>query len=137
MKKKILFSLMALFMLSLTFTSCGDDDDDDNGASIVGKWKETSYVWYEDDSNTPQTDEKYTAGDEIEFKSDGTYVQYGDTGKWSINGNKLTLNYKDGSKDESEEYIITINGNTLIMTSEYYDEEDGHKYKDVYTYTKQ
>ena len=79
MKKKILFSLMALFMLSLTFTSCGDDDDDDNGASIVGKWKETSYVWYEDGSSTPQgNSQKYEFNviDYSEFNSEIVYARY-------------------------------------------------------------
>lgn len=151
MKKRILFSLMALFMLSLTFVSCGDDDDDDNSnaqSAILGKWKCQSAILYvdgkQDDEETwNATDSEYST---YEFKSDGTVVESEvrngkaddnpTTCKYSISGNKLTLTYTNehSGKVETDECTFSINGNTLVLTAE--DTEDGHTYKEVDTYVK-
>lgn len=139
MKKRILFSLMAMFMLSLTFVSCGDDDDDDAvdyKTAIVGKWKCTHDVEYTD--GKVDRDRDVSAWNEfIEYKSDGTYVWtdgdgHTDKGTWSVSGDKLTEVDSDGDSDVC---TISISGNTLTVTDEY--TEDGHTYKDVATYTKQ
>lgn len=143
MKNRILFSLMALFMLSLTFVSCGDKDDDDKGTdpktAIVGKWKLTHIVEYEDGKEIGNKD--VADGGVVEFKSNNTVVStevedgktYTYNGTWSINGNKLSFTLDEVGV--SSVNTFSISGNTLTLIDEY--TEDGHNYKDVVTYTKQ
>ncbi|MCR5454936.1 MAG: lipocalin family protein [Bacteroidales bacterium] len=135
MKKRLLFSLMAVLMLSLTFISCGDDDDDavDYKTAIVGKWKWTHDVEYTD--GKVERDRDVSDRNEfVEYKSDGTVVwtdgEETEQGTWFISGDKLTEVY-DGDGEVS---IISISGNTLTITSE--ETEDGHTYKDVATFTR-
>ncbi len=127
MKKRLLFSLMALFMLSLTFTSCSDDDDDvDYSSAIIGKWqliKVTYTTKGESEDEDWSSDNCY-----LEYKSDGTCIAYeGEDekkGKWSLSGNKITATVSE----ETFTYTISISGNTLTQTQEY--EYEG-EYEDI------
>lgn len=143
MKKKVLFSLMAMLMLSLTFVSCGDDDDDDapsSNSSLVGTWQCIHEVWYVNGDKEEDGDVASEDTDYIKFNSDGTCSSwYGDEtpvpGTWTLNGNKLTVISNMGT----EESVVSISGNTLTITLEGTDEEDGvsYAYTIILTYAKQ
>ncbi|MBR4264631.1 MAG: lipocalin family protein [Bacteroidales bacterium] len=151
MNKKLLFSLIALFMLSFVFSSCKKDDNNDNNYSkeIVGKWLMTHYVLYVDGVKetdfTPTTEDEEDDNYEVEyavFTSDGKYsaIVNGrpqESGKWSINGDKLTIVYSEEDDDAKEVYTISIVENTLTMSEEFVRKYDNKKIKDIITYVKQ
>ncbi len=124
------FVVMAMFvaLLSLSLTACSDDDDDKNDSVVtpggdkddekkpayVGTWKCT----YEYGSTT------------ITFNADGTFVEvdddggetYVERGRYTVNGNKMTLIWEDEGGD-SETCTYRVSGNTLTVTdSEGYSE---------------
>ena len=92
--------MLAMMVAALRLTACGGDDDDevDNGkvdSTIVGEWECT---YYELDTDYPEMfdESAMQIGDRVCFKSDGTYyteykVQNNETGRWSLNGNTLTV----------------------------------------------
>ncbi len=118
---------MAAMVAIGSFTSCSSDDDDNstNTASIVGTWVNSSNG----------------ATDEIQYKADGTCnesmtldntsakMRY--SGKYNLNGNKLTIHWTTGQGwnpiteswmdlDDPEETVvitISIDGNKLIFNS--------------------
>ena len=111
MERYIKLLFVALFAtMSFALTSCGDDNDepdDPNNISLVGTWEHTitfSADWW-------QT--AYT-----QIKNDGTYIAITDVycmgysdvsveyGKWTRNGNKLTLKADDPS--DGGIYIDTV-----------------------------
>lgn len=103
MTKYFKLLMVALFAtMSFAFTSCGDDDepDDPNNESLVGTWERTTNI-----------DEDWWQKDYIQFKNDGTSISITDVhfmgqsevsveyGKWSKNGNKLTVKADNPSGD--------------------------------------
>ena len=145
-KKNLLWLLSLLMIVSVSFTSCNKDDDDDVDlkTAIIGKWKSVSDVYYVDgkeirDESVYYTDDRYYVD---ELKSDGTYLDLrfvngvldekeNDLGEWKLEGDTLIF-------DDDMEYKVTINGNTLILTTEWTETDDGvaQKWKIVETYTK-
>ena len=83
----IAFAMMAVFSLSLV--SCGDDDDEEFEASVVGTW-EVTYL-KATSSFDMDDDEGLKVGDRMTFYSDGRYKDSEDTGRWTKNGNTLTI----------------------------------------------
>ena len=72
-----------------------DKNDVIDNVSIVGVWECT---YYELDTDYPEMfdESAMQIGDRVCFKSDGTYyteykVQNNETGRWSLNGNTLTV----------------------------------------------
>ena len=108
MQMKKLFSFIALAMMavfSLSLVSCGNSDEDElTEASIVGTW-EVTYV--KASSAYPMEDYGggLNIGDRMTFHSDGTYEDKVDIGRWSINGNTLTVVIDD---DMSIPAVMTI-----------------------------
>lgn len=103
--KKTINLVGMLFMavlLCVNFTACSsDDDDDDAEATIVGTWEVTDI-----DANTYIEGSTFTGeiGNKMTFRSDGTYVDGDDHGKWKKEGNKLTVT----SEDSSEPGVVNI-----------------------------
>ena len=103
--KKHLYHLLVFSLLGIFAASCSDDDDAPNIQSeIVGEWRLTS--WSE---SAPEGFEVY-----VEFTSAATfglyqkvetsnYTKY--TGRYSIDGSRLTGVYDDG---ESERTLIDV-----------------------------
>ena len=105
------FALMAVF--SLVAVSCGDDDKDDaiqGDTTIVGTWEVTSV-----DFSSPygagdeiggfeigdiEVVDGLKAGDRVTFNADGTFKTRYETGRWSVNGNVLTMMSDDVEYDE-------------------------------------
>lgn len=82
------FALMAFFCL--TFVSCGDDDED-LSASVVGTWE----VTYVKATSSYDMEEGIKVGERLTFYSDGRYQDSEDTGRWSKDGNTLTITIDD------------------------------------------
>ena len=116
--KKHLYHLLVFSLLGIFAASCSDDDDAPNIQSeIVGEWRLTS--WSE---SAPEGCEVY-----VEFTSAATfglyqkvetsnYTKY--TGRYSIDGSRLTGVYDDGeSWGNGYDFELTNGGNTLTMTT--------------------
>ena len=116
--KKHLYHLLVFSLLGIFAASCSDDDDAPNIQSeIVGEWRLTS--WSE---SAPEGFEVY-----VEFTSAATfglyqkvetsnYTKY--TGRYSIDGSRLTGVYDDGeSWGNGYDFELTNGGNTLTMTN--------------------
>ena len=131
----------------IDFVSGNKDDDDDDvdlKSAILGQWKSLSRIWYVDgevDENESEyyDDNQYFVDD---YKSDGTYIyspyvngvldeNENDLGEWKLEGDTLIF-------DDDMEFKVTINGNTLILTTEWTEMNDGvaQKWKIVDSYTK-
>lgn len=123
MKKSItiLGLTIGLFVSMFAFTACGSDDDNNETSSnpIVGTW------WVE---NTSKGYIKYT---EItynadltctwrEYEQDRTTLKRSDTGKYKVEGNKLSIWWESEKKywDEDGPWTttFTISGNKMTTT---------------------
>ena len=67
---KILFFTLAVALMGISLTACGDDNNEPSGGSIVGTWEcDISRTLIDEMSDI------YKSGDElIQFRSDGTMV---------------------------------------------------------------
>lgn len=128
-KKKNLWSLLAIMMvamLSLSLSSCGDDDDDEGGGGnpLVGTWSCSSH--YIDRVSFEGGTDTFT------FKSNGTYEWKcrgwdNESGKYYYNNSLNTLTITN-QKGTTLVYIIpTLTDSYFVMI-----DEDG----DSYTYSK-
>lgn len=128
MKKKTLLGLLTIALLavvSIAFTSCGEDDGD-GGVSVsaeqlYGKWVVTNQVVTEKDYGT----ETYLGrkGEYIIFNEDGTGTIsnkhlfedgiYGESFIWSVAGSKLKIT--DSSEDQYWT-VTAISSNVLQLT---------------------
>ena len=103
MTKYFKLLMVAIFAtMSFAFTSCGNDDepDDPSNESLVGTWERTTNI-----------DDDWWQKDYIQFKADGTSISITDVhfmgesdvsveyGKWTKNGNKLTVMADNPSDD--------------------------------------
>ncbi|MCL1947057.1 MAG: hypothetical protein FWF51_07925, partial [Chitinivibrionia bacterium] len=105
--------LVACFLAfcAFGFVACSDDDD---GPSVDSKVVGT---WIAQD------------GDEVielKLNSNGTWEADGGKGTFSTSGDKVTINYPDGT---SETASYRVEGNKLIMSTTY----NGQTYEMVYT----
>lgn len=116
MKKYLYLFFVALFAtMSFSLTSCGDDDDEPNGGNgnIVGTWK----------VETMKVDNDWWQVDYVRFNENGTYESVAvvsfmgeidtekDSGTWSKNGNKLTMDGKAAT-------IKELSGNKMVLNLE-------------------
>lgn len=104
----ITFAMMAVF--SLSFMSCGDDDEDVYEASVVGTWE----VTYVKATSSYDMYGGYNVGDRMTFYSDGRYKDSEDTGRWSKNGNTLTLTIDDDDFSIPAVMVITKLTDTIL-----------------------
>lgn len=99
----ITFAMVTVFSLSLV--SCGDSDEEDVAeASIVGTW-EVTYVTAYSSYDMEDDGDGLKVGDRMTFYSDGKYEDSEGIGRWSKNGNTLTVVVDD---DYSIPAIMTI-----------------------------
>ena len=105
-----------LMMVGLVVgVGCGDDDSSPTKSSesqdlLVGEWQD-----------------EY--GGSLTFKSDGTFLEDGDSGRWSLVGDQLTYIYDDPDLGTYIENVISVT-NTELRTSDAEDESD------IYIYTR-
>lgn len=110
MKKKLLFLMMLLPMLTVTtFTSCGDDEDSN---PLVGTW----YVYdSEDDDYTELIFKSDMTCTWLNYESDRVTLKRSDYGRYQTDGNVLTIWYE---KQNGRPWTttFTIKGNKMITT---------------------
>ena len=101
---KKLFLLMAFAMmtaLSIVLASCeSSSNDEENEVSIVGTWEVT---FIESSTSYEFVGEEVKVGDKVYFYPDGRYENPIETGRWSKDGNLLTIIL---DVDEYDERII-------------------------------
>ena len=68
-------------------------------------------------------------GGSLTFNSDGTFLEDGDSGKWSLVGDQLTYTYDDPDLGIYIEKLISVT-NTELRTSDAEDESN------IYIYTR-
>lgn len=136
---KILVALM-MAVVCVGLSSCSKDDGEKapeiNQANLIGKWQSTWERVHKivDGKEVVISDESHT-GSIREFKADGTCTAYGESCRWSLKDNKLTLSYSDGYSD-----VLTVNeltANKLILAFEDWDNTDdgGLELDDITTTT--
>ena len=132
MKRIFSLGLIATVLAAFTFTSCSKDDDDDD-ASIVGKWSLTSTKIASGGESITISKENLS-DDILEFKDNGTFkaiieeegVKEEFSGTYKISGNILTTTDEEGT----ENIKFSISGNKLTLQYEYYyDEENDEEYE--------
>lgn len=92
---------LLMVMLAVNFTACNDDDDESANSPIVGTWTGgevgTTFV------------------ETLTFSSNGKGNWDEDTFTYTLNSNKVVIDYGDG---DPETWIFSVSGNTLNMTAE-------------------
>lgn len=105
-------------VMAIAFTSCSDDDDEPDNKSIAGTW-----ILSEQESNGGYWYCQYN------FNSNGTFegkdwssksqepTNYEFTGKWTISGDLLTLDFdvEPDEEDDIRTFRFTISGNNLTI----------------------
>lgn len=109
MTMKKIFSILSLVLMfaccNFALTSCSDDDDDDTNddKSLVGTWKDTTYM------------EGFEYG--LTFNTDGTYSYY-----WKYTGttdpNNIIVKDKEGYLTKHKG-TYTVSEDELILKQEY------------------
>jgi len=108
-----------LAVFSLALVSCGDDDDDEEvfEASVVGTW-EVTYV-KASSSYDMDDEEGLKVGDQMTFYSDGRYEDSEETGRWSKQGNILTVTINDDFSIPSVMTITKLTDKVLEVSLDY------------------
>lgn len=101
MKRRIVLALA--FVFATTLIGCGSDDSGSSNISIVGKWKTEKFDYYRNgqfEETQIIVEENASCPDNVEFKSDGTYVVLeldadcndlvDDSGTYEFNGTTIT-----------------------------------------------
>lgn len=110
-----------------------DTDDNNNEGNIsknklIGEWEIESDL-FEVYKNGKLIESYMEEGGELEiFNSNGIYIyDNGDTGKWTLSSNKLTIKYLV-EEDDTEVWTIT-KLTSSEMVRELQESEDGYVYK--------
>lgn len=133
--KKLYSTMMMLAMMvaALGFTACGGDDDVDNGkvdSTIVGEWECTHF---DSDTDYPEMFESTIyVGTRVCFQSGGTYyTDYGETGRWSLKGNTLTITVNDKISIPCDYNVTKLTATALEFTIDLGIMKASYKFKRV------
>ena len=124
--------MLAVMVAALSFTACGGDDDEDvvDDNSIVGVWECTSFD-YSDVFGDFEVKERIKVGDRIIIKSDGTYSDPNDRGRWNVSGKEITFISDDDDSIPSVFTISKLTSKELILVMDYEILEATVKFKRV------
>ena len=73
---KILFFTLAVALMGISLTACGDDNNEPSGGSIVGTWEGDYLHWF--DSANGQDGFFESSKGYIKFNDDNTYISVSD-----------------------------------------------------------
>ncbi|WP_282630182.1 lipocalin-like domain-containing protein [Empedobacter sedimenti] len=133
------FILPSIFAFGLLFSCNNDDDSSIDNANIVGTW---SFVKYQTQySKDNKIEDQYLADacnskDSYTFAKDNKYsatgydtdannvckIDWTEEGTYTITGNKIRIDYKQGDFGEGE--ISKLTKNELILKSDYGEDLD-------------
>lgn len=128
-KSKKLFAVMFCAAMAFAFMGCSKDFEND----ILGSWKVISMTYTETYQGQTHTETDTPEGLKvITFNSDHTYQgttdgQVEDSGTWSLDDDKLTLN---SVEDGTQNFTIDIDGSDMTLTASMSFGDDG-SYKAV------
>lgn len=130
MKRKLIFNLIALFVLSTTLVSCGKDDDSDDSFTLNGKvyaaygyqgggvssggYTLTSYDAYWVVRFTSDTHFEYTAR---KNSPNGGIIGDIETGTYTLSYPKLVLSFENRKYGDKEMDATFINESTFRVIS--------------------
>ena len=107
---KILFFTLAVALMGISLTACGDDNDEPGGGSIVGTWEGDFLHWFE--STNGQDGFYESSKGYIKFNDDNTYISVSDivyTDEW------VEIYGVDKHEIEIEHGSYKISGNTITL----------------------
>lgn len=136
MKNLKFLSFMLFAIMSVSLISCGDDDDEIGGRdTLVGKWQCT---WSEGYEKYAEHYDEWNEEDDfvITFNEDGTVISDGETGKWKLEGDKLTITYiYDDEFEESEICtVLKLTDSELVLESS--EKDSDYEYYEKSTFKK-
>lgn len=127
--------MLAMMVVALTFTACGDDEDADgiNSSALIGTWEPTTSEGWINEIPDEYFVETYASY--LQFKSDHTYIDVTDDaesgveitkGEWYLSNNRLTMKETEGDmpgftwtstiiKLEKDKMEISTLGSTFHM----------------------
>jgi len=129
---KTLKTIIGLFLLTATLTSCDKETKDDADVAIIGLWQATKEIEVEfEDGKKVNEDTETDPGFYIEFRNDGRIYEDGElTGTYQLSSDKKKLTVR--SEDETIDYDIkTLTKSSLILYREYDYTEDGKTYHET------
>lgn len=108
---KILFFTLAVALMGISLTACGDDNNEPSGGSIVGTWEGDYLHWF--DSANGQDGFFESSKGYIKFNDDNTYISVSDivyTDEW------VEIYGAQKHEVEIERGTYKISGNTITLT---------------------
>ena len=152
MKKTMI--LTAVLFVSTFFISCSNDDDKNDGGSepsIVGTWLEASRSTEEFTNNVSEDTTNETVDAEnftrLTFNADGTFSEFSsesangtvetstDSGKYTVNGNILSITYDGDTDVEMIEFTVSAKQFIFDFVEEYTENGSGDQKRFVTTST--
>ena len=154
MKRLSIWNMLLIMMCSMTLVACSSDDDEATGntSDLIGLWEEIYTMGWEKENGNIEYEYEHnyeedgTQGARIEFKADGTYIQYDEEngeweadiiGTWEYKGNKIYVSYYD-EYDETEytQYVVVkeLTSSRLVVESSAQDTFEGTLYE-AYSYS--
>ena len=107
-----LLVVMLMALVSVSFSSCGDDEP--KGSSIVGTWN-----YFEDNGDVTLL--QFTKGgqfNEVDLVADEGVVDiYVYRGKYTVSGDKLTITYVYANESETVDCTFRVNEEELMISS--------------------
>lgn len=118
MKKFYLFlSVMLLTLVSISFTSCGDDKDEPKNSDLVGTWQLKAV---DEDGVTIETLLQFTK--DGKWNSVDIYTEDGDVeievdrGTYTVSGNKINVTYTDDGQSVTETMTYEVTKDKLMLS---------------------
>lgn len=118
MKKFYFFlSVMLLTLVSISFTSCGDDKDEPKSSDLVGTWQLKAV---DEDGAAIETllqftkDGKWNSVDI--YTEDGEVEIEVDRGTYTVSGNKINVTYTDNGQSITETMTYEVKNDKLMLS---------------------
>lgn len=118
MKKLYLFlSVMLLTLVSVGFTSCGDDKDEPKGSDLIGTWQLKAV---DEDGAAYESLVQFTKNgvwNSVDIYTDEVGVQVDvERGTYTVSGNRITVSYTEDGQTFSESFAFEVKGDKLMLT---------------------
>ena len=118
MKKFYFFlSVMLLTLVSISFTSCGDDKDEPKSSDLVGTWQLKAV---DEDGAAIETLLQFTKdgkGNSVDiYTEDGEVEIEVDRGTYTVSGNKINVTYTDNGQSITETMTYEVKNDKLMLS---------------------
>lgn len=132
MKNLKFLSFVLFAVMSVSLFSCGDDDEEiGDRNTLIGTWQCTWSEGFVREVNYPDENEDWSKAEDytVTFNADGTCRwSNGDTGKWKLEGNKLST-VDDDARDEWYALTVLKLTDSELIIEDYEKDEYGEYYE--------